>query len=166
MGLHAAGRGLKARICMPAPLLVFGWGNASRGDDALGPLFVQRLTDMLDAAQRSRVELLEEYQLQVEHALDLVGRERVLFVDASVEAAAPFVAEPVLAAEAAEAASHALAPAALLRVYRQLEGQAAPPCTLLAIRGERFGLGESLSDAAASNLDAALRWAHAWVGES
>ena len=29
------------------------------------------------------VELLEDYQLQVEHTLDLVGRERVLFVDAS-----------------------------------------------------------------------------------
>jgi hydrogenase maturation protease len=150
---------------MPAPLLVFGWGNASRGDDALGPLFVQRLPGLLGAAQRGRVEWLEDYQLQVEHALDLAGRERVLFVDASVEAAAPFMAEPVLAAEAAQAASHALAPAALLRVYRLLEGQAAPPCTLLAIRGERFGLGQPLSDAAASNLEAALRWARGWVGE-
>lgn len=150
---------------MPAPLLVFGWGNASRGDDALGPLFVQRLTDMLDAAQRSRVELLEEYQLQVEHALDLVGRERVLFVDASVDAAAPFVAAPVVATQHADAASHALTPDALLRVYRQLHGCDAPPCTLLAIRGERFGLGERLSDAAASHLEAALRWARGWVGE-
>jgi len=67
---------------VPAPLLVFGWGNVSRGDDALGPLFVQRLPEMLDAAQRDRVELLEDYQLQVEHTLDLADRERVLFVDA------------------------------------------------------------------------------------
>jgi hydrogenase maturation protease len=151
---------------MTAPLLVFGWGNVSRGDDALAPLFVQRLTGLLTPAQSRRVELLEDYQLQVEHALDLVGRERVLFVDASVDAVAPFKAAPVVAALTAEAASHALSPSALLRVYRQLNGEAAPPCTLLAIRGERFGLGESLSDAAASNLDAALRWAHAWVGES
>lgn len=149
---------------MPPPLLVFGWGNISRGDDALGPLFVQRLAEQLDSAQCSRVELLEDYQLQVEHALDLVGRERVLFVDASVEAAAPFVAAPVMAAETAEAASHALSPPALLRVYRQLHGEAAPPCTLLAIRGERFGLGEPLSDAAAANLQAALSWARSWVG--
>jgi len=151
---------------MPAPLLVFGWGNASRGDDALGPLFVQRLPDLLGAAQRGRVEGLEDYQLQVEHALDLVGRERVLFVDASVDVAAPFTAAPVAATQTAEAASHALSPAALLRVYRQLNGKSAPPCTLLAIRGERFGLGEALSEAAASNLEAALRWAHAWVAES
>ena len=151
---------------MPAPLLVFGWGNASRGDDALGPLFVQRLSEMLDAAQRDRVELLEDYQLQVEHTLDLIGRERVLFVDASVDATAPFAAAPVAAAQAADAASHALSPAALLRVYLKLNGEVAPPCTLLAIRGEQFGLGQPLSDTAASNLQAALRWARGWVGES
>ena len=151
---------------VPAPLLVFGWGNVSRGDDALGPLFVQRLPEMLDAAQRDRVELLEDYQLQVEHTLDLADRERVLFVDASVDAAAPFTAAPVVAARTAEAASHALSAAALLRVYRQLNGDAAPPCTLLAIRGERFGLGAPLSEAAAANLEAALRWGRGWVGET
>jgi hydrogenase maturation protease len=153
-------------VAVPAPLLVFGWGNASRGDDALGPLFVQRLTGLLTAAQSRRVELLEDYQLQVEHALDLVGRERVLFVDASVDGTASFTAAPVAVAESAQAASHALSPAELLRVYHQLNGETAPPCTLLAIRGERFGLGEVLSEAAASNLEAALRWARGWVGES
>ncbi|MBK6470107.1 MAG: hydrogenase maturation protease [Betaproteobacteria bacterium] len=155
---------------MPAPLLVFGWGNASRGDDALGPLFVQRLPLLLNAGQRRRVELLEDYQLQVEHVLDLAGRHRVLFVDASVDAngdaTAPFAVAPVVAAQAARAASHALTPAELLRVYRQTTGSDAPPCTLLAIRGECFGLGEPVSDAAASNLDAALHWARGWVGGS
>ncbi len=149
---------------MPAPLLVFGWGNASRGDDALGPLFVQRLPQLLDDAQRRRVEVLEDYQLQVEHALDLVGREHVLFVDASLDAPAPFSATPVMAAAAASAASHALSPAELLRVYAQVNGTTAPPCTQLAIRGARFGLGERLSEAAAANLESALRWAVAWVG--
>lgn len=151
---------------MPAPLLVFGWGNASRGDDALGPLFVQQLPRLLDEAQRRRVELLEDYQLQVEHALDLVGRERVLFVDASVDAAAPFVAAPAVAAQVVQAASHALSPGELLCVYGQLNGGAAPPCTLLAIRGQRFGLGEPLSASASRHLQAALRWARGWVGES
>lgn len=83
-----AGRGLTMPGPVPAPLLVFGWGDASRGEDAKGLLFVPRLTELLGAAQRIRVEWLENGQLQVEYALDLVGRERVLFVDASVDAAA------------------------------------------------------------------------------
>ena len=64
-----------------APLLVFGWGNLSRGDDALGPLCVERLRATV--AQAANIEYLDDYQLQIEHALDLVGRQRVLFVDAA-----------------------------------------------------------------------------------
>ena len=47
---------------MTAPLLVFGWGNASRGDDALGPLLIERLRERLgdDAAVIKRLQLLDE----------------------------------------------------------------------------------------------------------
>ncbi|MDP2785684.1 MAG: Ni/Fe hydrogenase, partial [Sulfurimicrobium sp.] len=65
---------------MTAPLLVFGYGNPSRGDDALGPLLLEQLA----ALNLPHVELLTDFQLQVEHAVDLQGRERVLFIDASV----------------------------------------------------------------------------------
>ncbi|MDP3326412.1 MAG: Ni/Fe hydrogenase, partial [Hydrogenophaga sp.] len=66
-----------------APLLVFGWGNPSRGDDALGPLLVEQLAGLAQMSS-GRLECLTDFQLQVEHALDLRGRERVLFVDAAI----------------------------------------------------------------------------------
>ena len=75
-----------------APILVLGWGNLSRGDDALGPLFVAGLKARLASDLVAQVEFLDDYQLQVEHALDLEGRHHVLFVDASLDCAAPFVA--------------------------------------------------------------------------
>ena len=59
--------------------------------------------------------------------------------------------------------THALSPQALLQVFRDLQGEAPPPCTLLAIRGERFELGTPPSAAALAHLDAALLWAHAWL---
>jgi hydrogenase maturation protease len=137
------------------PLLVFGWGNASRGDDALGPLFVERLR----ALAWPGVECLEDYQLQPEHALDLVGRARVLFVDASRDGAAPFEVMPLQAQRQSGLTTHAMAPAALLQVYADTQGAAPPPARLLAIRGERFGLGQPLSATASGHLEAALRWA-------
>jgi len=73
---------------MTLPQLVFGWGNRSRGDDALGPLCVERLRSELPA--RDDIEYLDDYQLMVEHVLDLHGRSRVLFVDASLGCAPPF----------------------------------------------------------------------------
>jgi len=144
---------------LTAPLLVFGWGNPSRGDDALGPLLIERIA----ALQLPGVECLTDFQLQVEHALDLENRRRILFVDASVDAAAPFAVTPIEAARDASFTTHAMTPEAVMQVYVELHDEAPPPCTLLAIRGERFELGEELSPAAAGHLDAALAWARTWL---
>ncbi len=150
-----------------APLLVLGWGNPSRGDDALGPLFIEQLLEHLDtrpgAALAHRVECLTDFQLQVEHALDLVGRQQVLLVDASLNCAAPFEVTLLQPARDASFTSHALSPAALMQVYRDLQGVAAPPCLMLAIRGERFELGAPPSAAALSNLALAVAWCRRWL---
>ena len=71
-----------------APLLVLAVGNPSRGDDALGPMLAERL----ESAALPGVEVITEFQLQVENALDLEGRERVIFVDAGVGTGGPFEA--------------------------------------------------------------------------
>lgn len=146
---------------MNGGVLVFGWGNASRGDDALGPLCVERLREAFGDVPG--VELLDDYQLQVEHALDLVGRERILFIDASITAAAPFEATRVMGAPQRDIGTHALSPAALLQVYRTVQGADAPPSTLLAIRGQAFELGAAPSAAALRHLDAAVAWARGWL---
>jgi hydrogenase maturation protease len=151
---------------MTVPLLVFAWGNPSRGDDALGPLFASRLLPQLARAQAERVEIVEDFQLQVEHALDLDGRERILFVDASVACASPFEATTIAAAPDGGFTTHALSPQAVLQVYRQLYGREAPAATLLVIRGLRFELGEELSAGAARHLEQALAWARGWVERS
>ena len=143
--------------------LILGWGNLSRGDDALGPLFVARLQAQLPAELRDHVEFLEDYQLQVEHALDLAGRQRVLLVDASLNCAAPFEARRVQALRDTSYTSHALSAEALLQVFVDFEGSVPPPATLLAIRGDAFELGEPMSDAAQRHLTSALAWGLEWV---
>lgn len=139
------------------PLLVFAWGNPSRGDDALGPLFAERAAERLAAqVAAGAIEFLTDFQLQVEHALDLAGRARVVFVDASAVGPAPFSYAPVAAARDASITTHSVSPAALLEVAERVLGAVPPPAFLLAIRGERFGLGEPLSEAAAAHLAAAV----------
>ncbi len=112
-------------------------------------------TALADRIARNEVELLTDFQLQVELIFDLVGRARVIFVDASVSAVAPFEWGPVLPVEQVSTTSHALGPAALLAYHLRLLGPP-PPATLLAIRGERFELGEGLSEAAAAHLELAV----------
>jgi len=139
-----------------APLLVLAVGNPSRGDDALGPGFIARAAVALaDELARGQLELLTDFQLQIEHALDLTGRARVVFVDASVAAAPPFAFAPVAAAPDRRAISHALSPAGVLAAHRDAFGPP-PPAWVLAIRGDRFELGEDMSAAARDHLDAAV----------
>ena len=144
------------------PLLVIAWGNRSRGDDALGPLFLDALRAALSPTQAQRVELIEEHQLQPELALDLAGRERVLLADAAPDAPVPFEARAVQAQRDASLTSHALSPAALLAVCAELRIPA-PPVTLLALHACAFGLGVPLSAAAAAALPAAVVFAQRWV---
>ena len=143
---------------VPAPLLVFGWGNPSRGDDALGPLSVE-------AMQLPGVECLTDFQLQVEHALDLKGRQRVLFVDASADAAAPFTVERIEPARDASFTTHAVSPQAILQVFREVEAEPPPPCWLLAIRGDAWELGTAPSDSARQNLKEAIDWGRRWIAQ-
>ena len=146
-----------------APILVFGWGNLSRGDDALGPMLVDRLR--VGPGWDVRVDYLDDYQLQVEHALDLAGRQRVLFVDASLRCQAPFEVTRLQARRDASFSTHAMSPQAVMQVFRDLQGIAPPPCTLLAIRGRSFELGDPPQSDALVCLEAALRWAHNWLVE-
>lgn len=144
---------------MTAPILIFGWGNPSRGDDALGPLFIEHI----EALGLAGVECLTDFQLQVEHALDLEGRQRVLFVDASLECAVPYHHSRLSPAHDTSFSTHAMTPQAVMQVYVDLHDDDPPPCHLLAIRGERFELGDPISPQAAAHLAEALRWTLDWI---
>ena len=149
---------------MSAPTLIFGWGNPSRGDDALGPMFVEHFIELASRhPEWGAVDCLTDFQLQVEHALDLQGRQRVLFVDASLEAPAPFSLMRIEAARDNSFTTHAMSPQAVLKVFADIDDGEPPPCWLLAIRGEAYELGEPLSDAAQQRLQAALLTAADWI---
>ena len=134
-----------------APIVVLAVGNESRGDDGLGPA----LAALLEAEGRSDVEVIADFQLQVEHALDLAGRRLAIFLDAGHGTPAPFELRPVTASPEFLHTTHALAPEAVLETAQRL-GVTAPPAWVLCIRGESFELGEGLSTAAQGRLAAAF----------
>jgi hydrogenase maturation protease len=134
------------------PILVFTWGNPSRGDDSLGP----EVYDLLVQENLNDVDLLTDFQLQIEHAIDLENREGVLFVDASANARPPFEFYPLSPSQDQSYTTHAMSPQALLAVYDQINHQPQPEAFMLSIRGYEFGLGLPLSSRAAANLTEAI----------
>ena len=140
---------------LPASVLISACGNPSRGDDALGPLLLERLAEVPGACADSGVELLCDFQFQPEHALDLDGRRLVLFVDAHIDCQAPFAFQRLSARRDNSYTTHAMSPWAVMQVYRDIKGIEPPPAFLLTVRGERFELGDGLSEAATQRLGAA-----------
>lgn len=139
------------------PILIFTCGNPSRGDDALGTEFISRLQAELKQSEREQqVELLTDFQFQVEHATDLFGRELVIFADACVSSEAPFQLIEIEAANDLSYTTHSMSPVAVLEVYQQLYNEPPPESRLLSIRGYEFELGASLSTNAEQNLQQAV----------
>ena len=148
---------------MTASILLFAVGNESRGDDALAPLLLRGLEGWAETA--GHIELIEDYQLQVEHVTDLVGRSAILFIDADVSCAAPFHFSRINSEHDHSYTSHAMTPSALLHTFRKVYGSDAPPTFVLRIRGYDFELGNPLSGEAAENLAMASAKVREWVAD-
>lgn len=141
------------------PILIFAIGNESRGDDAIAPLLLRRLGEWMEAENMAgRFELLEDFQLQVEHATDMVGRELVLFIDAGLDTQAPYSFYRAKGNDSRTLFNHAITPEAVLSTYRQVYQQTPPPAFVLCIRGERFELGEPPSAEAEQRMIAAMEF--------
>ncbi len=142
-----------------APILIFTYGNPSRGDDGLGPVIFELLEKNKHACDElENVELLTDFQLQIEHTVDLENRARILFIDASVSATAPFEFYRLKPAQDDSYSTHAMSPESLLATYEKVNKAAPPPAFMLSVRGYEFGLGLAMSDKASANLDKALEF--------
>ena len=135
-----------------ANVLVFGYGNLSRGDDALGPLIIEYIEQN---SYFDGLEVITDFQLQIEHALDLETRQLVLFVDASVACEQAFSFVQLVPEQDRSYTTHAMSPSSILSVYQQVVHKQPPPSFLLSIQALDFELGTGLSEQACANLVAA-----------
>lgn len=128
--------------------LIIGYGNPGRQDDGLGPALGERIEKL--ALDGVSVDI--DYQLNIEHAHDLAGFERVIFIDAHLSLEHPYSYRPVTASPHAPYSSHSVAPETVLHLAKELF-QAEPKAFILAIRGYHFAeIEEGLSHKAKENL--------------
>lgn len=135
------------------PVLVLAIGNESRGDDALGPMLGREIAGWPGCSDE--VEVIEEFQLQIENTLDMQGRDLVLFLDAGHQTPAPFRFYEAQPKKLAGHTTHAVAPETLLGIYSEVHHAASPPAFILCVAGLAFELGEPLSPQAVAHHEAA-----------
>jgi len=132
-------------------VLVLGYGNPGRQDDGLGPAAVAGI----ESLGWPNLTAFDNYQLNIEDAIDVADHDIVWFVDAAKDGPSPFAVSELSPAPSIEFTSHLMRPEAILAIARQCYG-ATPRAFLLAIRGYDFEFTEALTPGAADNLRAAL----------
>jgi len=68
---------------IPRRVLIYGYGNPGRQDDALGNEMVKKIQDWIDEHKLKCMETDSNYQLNIEDAEKISEWPIVVFVDAS-----------------------------------------------------------------------------------
>ncbi|MCL4221246.1 MAG: hydrogenase maturation protease [Phycisphaerales bacterium] len=131
--------------------LVIGYGNPGRRDDGLGPC----AAEAVELARIPGVDVLSDYQLNVEHAADVSAHDVVVFIDAAVGTTGPCFLRRLLPRSFGTFSTHTMRPEAVLALAQDIFGWSGR-AFLLGIRGYAFeDFGEDLSTQAAENLERA-----------
>lgn len=127
-------------------LLVIGYGNRLRGDDAAGPVVADRL------AARG-IHAIAVHQLTPELAELVAAADQVVFVDAAVDATGCERVEPVAGRAPLH---HVRAPAEVLHLAEAVYGRC-PPAWLVRVSAVSFEFGAGMSAEARRGCRAAER---------
>jgi len=125
---------------MKTGLLVIGYGNTLRSDDGVGP----RVAEAVGALQLPGVRTLICQQLSPEHAEPISQMDRVIFVDAAVDAAKEVQFRELAPNDSSQIMTHAADPRTMLALARDVFGHA-PEAWWLTIPAVKLGFGEELS---------------------
>ena len=100
--------------------LILGYGNPGRQDDGLGPA----VANAIDQLGLPNVTAYDNYQLNIEDALEVADHDVVWFVDASTAGAAPYAVSVLAAVAKVEFTSHIMHPQTILAIAQQCYGKA------------------------------------------
>ncbi len=145
---------MNATLPNPPTILVIGYGNDLRSDDAVG----QRIADSVATWAIPNVRSLAVHQLTPELAASLESTQRVIFVDACLasEEEAVVKVSPVEPVDSGNfILGHSSDPRSLLALALALYGHY-PQAWLVTVPGINFDLGENLSPVAHRGVAEAL----------
>ena len=136
-------------------ILIYGYGNPGRQDDGLGDELVKRLEDWTIEEGLAGIEFDSNYQLNIEDAEIISGKDLVIFADASVEDVVDFKITRVTGEKEVSFTTHAASPGYIVKLCHELFNKQ-PDVFLLHIKGYEWEFQEGLSDKAVKNLEKAL----------
>ena len=138
---------------IPRRVLIYGYGNHGRQDDALENEMVKKIQDWIDEHKLKCMETDSNYQLNIEDAEKISEWPIVVFVDASKEDILEYKFGNIEPSDnQVEFTMHAVSPAYVLHLSEKLFNKK-PETYILGIKGYEWDFKEGLSDNAKLNLE-------------
>jgi hydrogenase maturation protease len=156
-----------AEIDCPDAVLVIAWGNPLREDDGVAWRVLEGLRALRPRPSLPSLHLRHAHQLTPEMAECISRAAGVVFVDARRDGTPGEVrCETLSPAAGSNPLAHSVCPQTLLLYAEGLYGRA-PRAVVVSVAGERFGMGEGLSEpvrrAVPRAIRAIVRQARAWA---
>jgi len=146
-------------------ILVYGYGNPGRQDDALGVKLTENIEQWAQQENIPDVEVDCNYQLNIEDSERISHSDIVIFADASVEEIDDFIFTQVNPDDATiEFTMHAVSPSFVLDLCKKLYGKC-PETYLMHIKGYEWEFIEGLTENALLNLAKATEFLKEKISE-
>lgn len=136
---------------------MYGYGNPGREDDGLGIELVKKLEAWSKQSGLQGIKCDSNYQLNIEDAEIISGKDVVIFADASTEEIDDFIFTEVTGESEATFTTHAASPGYIVKLCTELFGKC-PRVYLLHIKGYQWEFREQISEKAEHNLNNAYEF--------
>jgi hydrogenase maturation protease len=135
----------------PQRILIYGYGNPGRQDDALGLRLVEYIEQWAKEHHPQQIDTDQNYQLNIEDADKISQYDIVIFCDASMEDIDPIKLEEVLPDLTTDFSMHSVVPSFVLGVCQQLFNKY-PKSFQLHIKGYSWEFMHDITFKAEENL--------------
>jgi hydrogenase maturation protease len=132
-------------------ILIYGYGNPGRQDDGLGIFLSERIDNWIKQENIQSVKVDYNYQLNIEDAVEIAGKDMVIFVDASKEKISDYSFTRVKPSDRLQFTTHTVSPSYLLNLCEVFYNKK-PDVYLLHIKGYKWDFMENITEEAINNL--------------
>ena len=138
-------------------ILVYGYGNPGRQDDALGLKLAEEVHIWAEKLGYDFIQTDSNYQLNIEDASTVNGSDLVIFADASKEDITDFKFTLLSPDPKVDFTMHHVSPAFILQLCNEIYGQI-PETYLLHIKGYQWDFMGDITPEAEINFKKALEY--------
>jgi len=139
-------------------ILVYGYGNPGRQDDAVGVIFAEKIKKWAEDKKLGFIETVTNYQLNIEDAANICDKDLVIFADASQEEINGYTFTRLEPNREVDFTMHHVSPAFILHLCREIYAKT-PVTYLVRIKGYSWDFLEEITPGALENLEDSVRYA-------